>query len=150
MERIGYIEKDWGTKFPKDYLWCQANNFANKNTSIFFATAHIPFKKMEFKGLISVLLVEGKEYRFATYNFAKVKDIEIDEDTIRVCVKKGRYIMQIEIEKKNGQALIAPETDGMKKVIEESVSSKLFIKLLRGNKILFEGSSDNAGIEIVK
>lgn len=30
---VGYIEKDWGSSFPKSYIWCQGNNFENSNTS---------------------------------------------------------------------------------------------------------------------
>lgn len=30
---IAYIEKDWGTSFPKSHIWCQANNFQNKTAS---------------------------------------------------------------------------------------------------------------------
>jgi len=26
-----YIEKDWGISFPKSYIWCQGNDFKNKN-----------------------------------------------------------------------------------------------------------------------
>ena len=27
---IGYIEKDWGYSFPKNYIWCQGNNFKKR------------------------------------------------------------------------------------------------------------------------
>jgi len=41
----GYIEKDWGTSFPKKYIWIQCNNFENNDTSMFFSAADIPFIK---------------------------------------------------------------------------------------------------------
>ena len=46
----GYIEKDWGTSFPKQYIWIQCNNFKYKNTSIFVSIADIPFMKKAFRG----------------------------------------------------------------------------------------------------
>ena len=30
----GYIEKDWGTSFPKEYVWIQSNNFEKSDASI--------------------------------------------------------------------------------------------------------------------
>lgn len=69
----GYIEKDWGTSFPQQYVWMQSNHFANKQTSFMFSEAIIPFKVFKFNGLIINLVVDGKEYRFATYNGAKVR-----------------------------------------------------------------------------
>lgn len=32
----GYIEKDWGTSFPKEYMWMQSNHFKKPSTSLFF------------------------------------------------------------------------------------------------------------------
>jgi len=41
---IGYIEKEWGSSFPKTYIWCQGNNFKKSNTSFMLSIANIPFK----------------------------------------------------------------------------------------------------------
>jgi len=147
----GYIEKDWGTSFPKSYVWCQANNFKEKNTSLFLSIAEVPFKKVNFKGFICIFLVEGKEYRFATYNLAKVKNVEVnkDEGIVSIVIKKRRYKLYINIKRKNDVELIAPNVHGMKKIITESINSEVIVKLLKGNKLLFEGFSPNAGLEIV-
>lgn len=182
----GYIEKDWGTNFPKDYLWCQANNFERKNTSLFLSVADVPFKRINLKGFICIFLLEGKEYRFATYNLAKVKNIEInkDADVISILIRKNMYKLYINIRKapsadatnalhlgehrklnlvtseksnnfscvikrENGQELIAPTPEGMKKTIKESLNSELSVKLLKGSQVLFEGFSPNTGLEIV-
>ena len=53
----GYIEKDWGTSFPKKYCWIQCNNFASSEDSLFFSIAHIPFLGFEFMGFIGILKV---------------------------------------------------------------------------------------------
>jgi len=41
----GYIEKDWGTSFPKQYIWIQCNNFKNQTTRVFSSVADIPFMR---------------------------------------------------------------------------------------------------------
>lgn len=79
---IGYIEKDWGCSFPKSYIWCQGNHFQKTNASFMFSIADIPFKLFTFKGLICVLLVNNEEFKFTTYNNAKVIECDIKEVTI--------------------------------------------------------------------
>ena len=145
----GYIEKDWGTKFPKSYLWCQTNSFGIKNTSLFLSVAEVPFKRMKINGFICVLLIDGKEYRFATYNLAKIKKIEMNGNIVSILIKKNMYQLYISINRRNSLKLIAPNSNGMKKIINESLDSEVDVKLLKGNKLLFEASSLNAGLEIV-
>jgi len=147
---VGYIEKDWGTNFPKSYIWCQANSFKEKNTSFFFSVAEIPFKKINFNGFICIMLVNGKEYRFATYNLSNIKEIKMNKSTISILLQKHMYKLYIDIERKDSRELIAPTLDGMTKVIKESINSEVNVKLLKGNKVVFEGFSSNAGLEIVK
>ena len=68
----GYIEKDWGCSFPKSYTWCQGNNFQKTNASFMFSVADIPLKLFTFKGFICVLLIDNEEFKFTTYNNAKL------------------------------------------------------------------------------
>ena len=39
----GYIEKDWGKTFSRDYVWLQSNHFNDTKTSFMFSYADIPF-----------------------------------------------------------------------------------------------------------
>ena len=41
-----YVEKDWGSKFPKTWVWIQANHFAAENGAmgtLMLSVASIPF-----------------------------------------------------------------------------------------------------------
>jgi tocopherol cyclase len=88
-EGKGYIEKDWGKSFPRAYVWLQSNHFKDQKTSFMFSYADIPFLGFYFKGLIANLLYQGKEYRFATYNFAKIKKETIGHQDVFYEIKKG-------------------------------------------------------------
>lgn len=78
---VGYIEKDWGSSFPKRYLWSQCSN---GSTSIMLSAADIPVfgdqcssrskntRNLSFNGLICVIYYAGCEYRYATYNGSKI------------------------------------------------------------------------------
>ena len=89
-----YIEKDWGCSFPKSYIWCEGNNFENKNASFMISVADIPFKLFSFRGFICSLIVDDKEYRFATYNNARLKKYDVGNDLLDITLKKGSYVLQ--------------------------------------------------------
>ena len=84
----GYIEKDWGTSYPKSYFWCQGNNFQKSNASFMISIADIPFKMFNFRGTICVLLIDNKEYKFTTYNNTKILKYEVSDNSLNISLKK--------------------------------------------------------------
>ena len=146
----GYIEKDWGCSFPKSYIWCQGNNFNLKNTSFMMAIADIPIKIFEFKGIICDLIVDNKEFRFTTYNNAKLIKYVVDDNLFSVTLKKGNYYLNIKSIYDKGLKLIAPVKGKMQKDILETISAKISVTLKIKEKIIFEDTSLNCGVEIVK
>ena len=147
---IGYIEKDWGSSFPKSYIWCQGNNFQKNNASFMLSIANIPFKTFHFTGIISSLIVGNIEYRFATYNNTKLIKYYIDNNHLNIILKKGHYYLYIESNYNNGHKLIAPVKGKMEKEIIESISETIKITLKKDDEIIFSDTSINCGLEIVK
>ena len=146
---IGYIEKDWGCSFPNSYLWCQANDFDSQNASFMISIADIPFKIFNFTGLICTLLIDDKEYRFSTYNNAKILKYDVDDNSLDIEIKKGAYILSIKSNYNNGLKLIAPVNGKMEKDIIESISETINVVLTKNNTIIFNDTSENCGLEIV-
>lgn len=146
----GYIEKDWGKSFPRAYVWLQSNHFNNKKTSFMFSYADIPFLGIYFKGLIANLYYEGKEYRFATYNFAQVKREIIEPRKVSYVLKKGHYLLEITAESTNEIDLASPKDGQMINSIKEGLSGSIHLKLFKKNQLLFEDTGYHAGIEIMK
>ena len=147
---IGYIEKDWGISFPKNYIWCQGNDFKNKNVSFMLSIANIPFKILNFKGIICTLIIDDTEYRFATYNNTELVKYDIDNDTLNIILKKDNYQINITTQQPTYSKLIAPIKGKMKKEIFESINSVINITLIKDNIVVFSDTSRNCGLEIVK
>jgi len=146
----GYIEKDWGISFPKNYIWMQGNNFKNSNTSFMLSIANIPFKTFQFTGLICTLIIDNQEYRFTTYNFAKVIKFSHLNNNLNIIIKKRNYLLIINAVSDEGHQLIAPINGKMTKNIVESINSKIKITLKKDNQIIYSDQSSNCGLEIVK
>lgn len=146
----GYIEKDWGTSFPKEYIWLQSNHFGDTDASIMFSLAHIPFLGSSFKGFICNLAFNGREYRFATYNSSKVVKTFYSGNFIELAVTKGKYalIIKAEICSDSG-GLKAPVNGAMDNTIKEGLTGLVDIRLLKGSKVLFAGKGNPCAIELI-
>ncbi|MBN2618042.1 MAG: hypothetical protein JXR64_06985 [Spirochaetales bacterium] len=144
----GYIEKDWGSGFPSEWLWLQGNSFEEVKTSVMLSLAHIPWLGNYFPGFLGFLNVGGKTYYFSTYNNSKIKKVVID-DFIEIDIKKGSYILSIKTKSTDYGTLKAPVNGVMNRPIKESVNGKINIQLTKNNEIIYNGSSKAVGLEVV-
>lgn len=146
----GYIEKDWGTIFPKHYTWLQCNHFSNPTTSFFFSDAHIPLYGKEFQGWIASFFYNNEEYRFATYTKSERKidlqnnkklSITLENDLVKITV-----IAVVEEE----AVLLAPVSAGMQKPIHEATAVDMSLTFYnKKTKEKYTDVSKLANLEIV-
>lgn len=146
---IGYIEKDWGSSFPRNYLWLQ-NVDQNKKESLFLSVATIPYLKNEFVGFIANILHGEKQIVFATYNFSKFKFNNTTENGYEVELRKGRYKLVINAHLDMGMDLVAPISGHMNKMIKEGLKGIVKYRLYHGDKIVCENESQTASMELVE
>lgn len=137
---IGYIEGDRGRSFPKRYIWTEC---CFKDDSLMLSVADIPFCGLSFTGVIGIVLLNGREYRIATYLGARVKSI----DNNSVTVKQSGYELTAKLLEKNPQPLFAPINGDMSRTIHESASCKAYYRFSHNNKPLCEFTSDAASFE---
>lgn len=147
---MGYIEKDWGISFPKTYIWCQGNNFKKSDASFMLSIADVPFKMFKFRGVICVLVIGDKEYKFTTYNNARLVEYGINDNSLNVTLKKGDLQINLKSTFDKGQKLSAPVKGKMEKDIFESITSNITVTLQKEDNIIFSDTSKNCGLEIVK
>lgn len=144
----GYIEKDYGISFPKKYIWLQANG--NKpDTNIFLSIATIPFKSFTFDGFIGIIMLNGKEYRFATYNRSKLVEMkQLEENNYFIKIRKGSLYLEINMQSGKEITLISPKKGRMNEHVKESLNSVINVKLLKKDKVLFEEIFDPCTTEV--
>lgn len=141
----GYIEKDYGTSFPKTYLWVHCNDFKNEKVSVMVSIADIPFLGFEFKGCIASILYKEKEYRMATYNGVRI----IDYNKNGLTIKRGSYKLHIDIESNNRKKLFAPNKGEMERVIYESIACNGRFRFYKKDELIFDLKSNNTSFEYV-
>ena len=107
------------------------------------SVADIPFLGLQFTGIIGVVLLNGKEYRIATYLGAKIK--QIGKQT--VIVRQGAYTLVARLLKQNAHPLLAPANGNMSRTIHESASCIAYYRFSYKQKVLCEFVSDTASFE---
>lgn len=146
---IGYVEKDWGSSFPTSYIWSQSNNFEKHDVSFFLSVATIPISLFSFTGFICLFILDGEEYRFTTYNGSKIVKCRTSKNNFNIKLKNKNYTLHVYSNNKNFYSLKAPRCGSMEKEIYESIDSSIYVCLSKNDVILFEGKSNNSGLEIV-
>ena len=156
----GYIEKDWGTSFPSNWIWMQSNHFEEKQRSFMFSLAKIRYLGIKFTGFLGVLWDKGKIIRFGTYTGAKIRKLEIKPTHVRFEIHLKKEVLEVFAAKnidKSGSTMTAemmtPNLGEMSAKCMESISSKIKLTHYRKNKgtttVIFQDTGINTGLEIM-
>ena len=148
----GYLEKDWGTSFPKAYIWAQTNHFSDPQLSFILSIALVPLFKIRVKGFFCVIWYNGVFYKFATYTGAKITLIKTYSEKLTIKIEDRKMLLLIIINKKNIRfsKLKAPVSGMMSSDIIETINSNIKIILYnkRNHKIILEDTGKNAGLDL--
>lgn len=136
----GYWEGDSGRSFPKAYIWTQCSF---PEGALMLSVAEIPIAGFRFWGVIGVVVLDGREYRIATYLGARISEIGHG----RVKVVQGRLELRAELLEKTGKPLKAPAQGEMVRTIHESAACRARYRFRKNNRTLLAFETDRASFE---
>lgn len=136
----GYWEGDRGRSFPREYIWTQCSF---ERGALMLSVADIPIAGFHFRGIIGVVLLDGREYRLATYLGAKTAGIK--NGLVRVI--QGRLELEAELIKRAGKPLKAPAEGSMVRTIHESAACRARYCFRKGSRTLLDFETDRASFE---
>lgn len=146
----GYMEKDWGTSFPKRYVWIQCNQFQSDHTSLMCSIAEIPFLGARFQGHIINLVIKDREIRLATYNQSKITRMKPQKNEVTIEIDHPHWRLKISARLEQEEALKAPQSGQMSRTIKEGLQGTVALELLdKGSDAIIRDEGINAGIELV-
>lgn len=137
---IGYIEGDRGRSFPKNYVWTQC--FFEEG-SLMLSVAKIPFGPIGFTGIIGIIHLRGREYRFATYLGAKTEKIGDRE----IVIRQGALSLTAKLLEKNAYFLKAPKSGDMIRNIRENAACRAKYRFSIGKRTILDFETPNAAFE---
>lgn len=141
---LGYMEGDRGHSFPLSYLWVQSVDF-HREASVMVAVAGIPLAGVRFTGCIAVVMLEGKEYRFATY--LGVRIVEASESAIHL--RQRGMDLRVEFPDARGHRLQAPASGAMDRPIREIPDAPARFLFAKNGRTLLESACARTSFELV-
>ncbi|MFW9948975.1 MAG: tocopherol cyclase family protein [Candidatus Thorarchaeota archaeon] len=151
-EGKGYLEKDWGTSFPKAYIWAQTNHFSDDLLSFVFSLALVPILNYQILGFFCVIWHQGIFYKFTTYTGAKIRSFTFNNDYIKIIIEGKKFLLFITIYMKESKFsnLAAPNSGVMSSQIVETINSTIKIKLVDkySKKVILKDYGKHAGLDL--
>ena len=139
----GYIETDRGRSFPETYLWTQCAWQEDQLASLMLSIATVPLSGIRFTGCICAIFYEGRAYRLATYRGARVEKWSQSGAVVR----QGKYRLEADVPKGQGQPLRAPVAGAMQRTIHEILCAEVRYRFWIGRELLFEHADLCASFE---
>ena len=104
--------------------------------------------KRKIKGFITILKHNEKEYRFSSYNFARMKIVNRSRSQVAIVLKKRRYRLIIKAKMVHPVGLIAPGEAGIMNLkVYECINSLATLTFYKGRKIIFDTMGRSIGFE---
>lgn len=146
---IGYIEKDWGTSFPKTWIWMHSNHFTQSQGPMCFmaSIAHIPWLGQFFIGFLCGFYIDETLHIFTTYNRSSYT-ARVEDQNIYLSFKRKEMRIEIKARKLKGAELISPMKGSMQGKLEESLQSEIELSFYKNETLLYEGIGTSSGLEI--
>ena len=148
----GYIEKDWGTSFPRSYIWIQSNHFEKAGVSLMVSVARIPWLTGAFRGFIIGLLLDDNLLKFTTYTGARLNYLKITDTHVSLEVTDRHYKLKIQAVRSEGGLLHAPYERQMLQRVSETLSSQVEVWLFQvengKENLIFSGKGTPAGLDV--
>ncbi|NND08074.1 MAG: hypothetical protein HKN87_16970 [Saprospiraceae bacterium] len=143
----GYIEKDWGSSFPKSWIWTQCNNYQENQISVMASVAHIPWITGSFIGFLA-LVWDGTNIKlFTTYTGATMQ-AAMRPDGVNLTFFDGESHLEIMATQAPGADLVSPIQGNMTGKVNESIGAKHHIIYRRASGTIIEDTGVCAGLEI--
>lgn len=136
----GYVEGDRGHSFPRHYLWTQC---MFPGGSLMLSIAEVPLGPVRLNGIIGVVWLAGKEYRFATYLGARISE----RSGGRVTVCQGPLTLTAVLLEQQGHLLHAPRSGAMTRMIREAPACRAYYRLICSGTTVFTFESTQASFE---
>lgn len=146
IQGVGYMEKTYGRRFPKQWFWLQANRFTD-DVQLTLAGGSVPTLFFKPFGFFCLIHVQGKPYVFGTYNRAKIT-MSRHEESVIFHLKRRHISAVIEATIADPTCLVGPSDGGVMDLdVYETLSSQVALKLYDNNQLLYKGTSLSGGFE---
>lgn len=145
-----YIEKDWGSSFPKKWNWLQSLSFEKNVGSLSAVTSWVPVLGFPIPAGMAALELNG-EYFFWSSAWGHTWKSQWADGILKLAFNNPQHKLNLSIESHGQAPLIAPVHGEMKRTIQESLVGKIDLELKGSNgTLILSDTALQSGVEIVR
>ena len=147
---VGYIEKDWGRSFPRNWVWLQSSHLDGETEPccLMVSAGRVPFAGASFTGFIAALLWRGRFLPFTTYNGASLK-LELRDEAAHLRFSRKGLTLKLVAHHAPGIDLVAPDQGGgMVGRVNESLRAHADVTLTEGGREVLSTTARWMGFEV--
>jgi hypothetical protein len=147
---VAYAEKNWGSGFPGRWWWGHAAAFDDAGVSVSFAGGHVPILGSSVAPTAVVVRL-GRRVIALTPPLARAR-VALDTDSWRVRTRAPGMTVEITGEGAGTPAheLLVPVPGAGRAELrsQQHLAARLQLRVRRGSRVLFDGESMLAGLEL--
>lgn len=144
-----YIEKDWGTSFPRKWNWLQSLAFQNGSNSLSAVTSSVSLFGLPIPAGMAAYELDGAYYFWSSAWGHSWKAKRADEQ-LELTFRNPTHRLQLRIESQGQAPLVAPIRGEMKRTIMESLHGIVHIQLRDVyGKLIHTDTAVQAAVEMV-
>lgn len=145
----GYMEKTYGTNFPKDWIWLQSNH-SNNGSKISFSVGLVPVLFFHVKGFFLIYHHDGKEYRYGSYNLSHIKIEHVSHSETKYTIRKRKTRIELTATSHKPVKLVGPSKNGVMNLdVFETLTGTATMKVYNKDELVFEDTYHNVGLELM-
>ena len=146
---LGYMEKNWGTSFPKRYCWLQAVDPFDSQTSLLFSQAEIDWIGRTFLRHVGHLRFDGKHIDLRELRKCTISNSILDETNHCIQLSGNNIKLDIHISFQEKVIFKGPANGNMSRDITHHTDALIHVKLYQhGLRKEFKliGNYENLGL----
>ncbi len=141
---IGYVEKLWGSSFPRSYFWTQCGGFAPGPSCLMVSIEQVSLGSLHWQGGICCVSYGGRQYRLATHRGAQILKCTEGE----CMIQQGKYFLQATLLSScTPKEVQVQNKEGIERTVHSSPCCTMRYQFYREEDPLFDVTSDCSSLE---
>jgi len=129
-----YLEKNWGTSFPKQYVWLHAIDPLNTEVSLLISQAEIHWLGKKFLRHVGYLCLNGKQIDMRLMKRVESKFDEKNSDSQLIQFKSRDNELLLSIETNQQVTFLGPEAGALRRKIVHFTDVHVTMQLIQGKQ----------------
>jgi hypothetical protein len=146
---LGYMEKNWGTSFPKRYCWLQAVDPLDSRTSLLFSQAEIDWIGSSFLRHVGHLRFDGKHIDLRELRKCTISNSILDETNHSIQLSGKNITLEIHISFQEKVIFKGPTDGNMSRDIIHHTDARIQVMLNQHGSLqefTLVGNYENLGL----